>query len=344
MHPNYIHGDSFIGRNEMQRSLQTSSVVPFKRVPESIGVRTPVPVTSQDQADHPPATKPLPSSSSTDISIAPNIEGQEETAEIPLLPKSSPGSNRSFIKNLIGCCLPSTSESPVLHSNYGAATRTVRHAAGTDNAELRVERSPDSAETSSRAGNPFQNRLEEILDGEKENIRKRSLRPPGSVGDAIIRKDLDSLTKVRSLVGGLIEKIDENSSTMDIFKKISGIIRSDKSLKYNVSKPRSVYDLAYFGDGDCKAFSNLYKFLANEVLGRSDTEYKGLEGKFAIPVSHSKQIPGVQEGDSFQFSRHTILSVKNDIGRERFFDPTFGVEVDPTHYGKIIERYLLKNT
>jgi len=104
--------------------------------------------------------------------------------------------------------------------------------------------------------------------------------------------------------------------------------------KYRMDKHRDAFAMVAERDGDCVSFSNLYQTLGKAV-GLTELKTVHIDRPFAFQLSHTDEIPGGQANQRFSFARHTILAVRDERGNQRHFDPVFGCEVDPAHYGDL---------
>ena len=158
---------------------------------------------------------------------------------------------------------------------------------------------------------------------------------------ALTRKKNEEWNQAQKFAGfyhALFSKVTGSESPMELLAKLARENEALQQFSYRSDKKRDPFDMVTERDGDCESYANVFKMLA-ETAGVEGLAYHHFEAPMSFTAA---DIPGggSQLGNSIDFARHTILACRGADGRVEYFDPVFGRQIDPEHYGKDVDLYL----
>lgn len=183
----------------------------------------------------------------------------------------------------------------------------------------------------------FRQRAESLLDKEAARRLQSIASRPRSTNSILAKRSADEFAAARTfspLLMRLLRTLKGCETPMQTLSSVAQQNRVQLMFKYRIDKHRDAFAMVAERDGDCVSFCNLYQTLGKAV-GLTELETVHIDRPFAFQLSQTDEIPGAQANQRFSFARHTILVVRDERDNQRHFDPVFGCEVDPTHYGDL---------
>jgi hypothetical protein len=153
-------------------------------------------------------------------------------------------------------------------------------------------------------------------------------------------EDVQSASGLSSTLLRLLRGVDGKEAPMDLLTKLAQQNKEQRLFTYRIDKSRDPFDMVRHRDGDCASFSRLFEMIG-QAAGVKGLETVSLEGRMSFVMSQDPEIANWNAGDRADFARHSILSLSEDGSDTKlYFDPVFGRQVDPRHYGKDASGYL----
>ncbi|CAM9276067.1 unnamed protein product [Ectocarpus sp. 12 AP-2014] len=155
-------------------------------------------------------------------------------------------------------------------------------------------------------------------------------------------EDRQNAKMLPSMLLRLVKDIKDDENPLRILEKMAQQNFRQNIFSYRIDKYREPFDLVRHRDGDCSSLARLFSTLG-KAAGIESINTVELDGKMDFTLSEKPEIPNLKGGQTVEFARHTILAVHNTkTETTSYFDPVFGCEVDPSHYGSDLSKYLIK--
>ena len=180
----------------------------------------------------------------------------------------------------------------------------------------------------------------EVMARERLNLiaeRPKPFRPELRIKSAEDRQDAEMLP---SILLRLVKDIEDDEKPLNLLKKIATQNFNQNIFSYRINKYRDPFDMVRHRDGDCSSFTQLFTILGR-AAGIKNLSTVELSGDMKFTLSEKPEIPNLRSGESVEFARHTILAIPDqDSNKKLYFDPVFGCQVEPSHYGSDLNSYL----